>query len=59
MVSVAWMWSGTHLTDLLNFPASGKKIKSTGITHYFLNNFLITGHWQVVEKISILKQLKS
>jgi steroid delta-isomerase-like uncharacterized protein len=57
-VVITWLWTGTHLADLPGFPASGKSISSSGITIYYVANGLITGHWQITDRLGVFQQLR-
>jgi steroid delta-isomerase-like uncharacterized protein len=57
-VTVAWHWEGTFLADLPGFPATGKVVRTTGITIYHTSGARITGHHQVTDRLSVLQQLR-
>jgi steroid delta-isomerase-like uncharacterized protein len=54
---VSWIMSGTHQGDLPDFPATHKPFRITGITIYYLKDHKITGHWQSLDRLSLLGQL--
>lgn len=56
-VAVAWHWSGTHLGDLPGLPASGRPITMTGLTVYMFDGALLSGHWQVADRLGVYRQL--
>ncbi len=56
-IAVAWHWSGTHLGDLPDFPRSGASLQMSGLTLYSFNDGLISGHWQIADRLSIYQQL--
>jgi steroid delta-isomerase-like uncharacterized protein len=58
-VVATWLWVGTHRGDLPGFPASGKQIKMSGATVYYFANDRIDGHWQIVDRLGVLQQLRS
>jgi steroid delta-isomerase-like uncharacterized protein len=58
-VVATWLWAGTHRADLPGFPASGKQIKMSGATVYYFTNDRIDGHWQIVDRLGVLQQLRS
>jgi steroid delta-isomerase-like uncharacterized protein len=58
-VVATWLWAGTHRGDLPGFPASGKQIKMSGATVYYFTNDRIDGHWQIVDRLGVLQQLRS
>jgi len=57
-VVITWLWAGTHLADLPGFAASGKSISTSGITIYYVADGLITGHWQITDRLGVLLQLR-
>jgi steroid delta-isomerase-like uncharacterized protein len=57
-VVITWLWTGTHLADLPGIPASGKTISTSGITLYYIVDGLITGHWQVTDRLGVFQQLR-
>lgn len=56
-VSMAWLWSGTHLAPLGEFAPSGQTIEMSGVTHYMFENGRIAGHWQVSDRLAVYQQL--
>jgi steroid delta-isomerase-like uncharacterized protein len=56
-VAISWFMSGTQKGDLPNLPAAGKKINVSGLTIYYVSGGKITGHWQVIDRLSVLAQL--
>lgn len=58
-VAVTWLWSATHVTDFLGFPASGKSLRMSGVTVYqFDSANRISGHWQIADRLGIYRQLQ-
>lgn len=57
-VTVAWHWQGTFLADLPGFAATGKPVRTSGITIYHTSGAVITGHQQVTDRLSVLQQLR-
>jgi steroid delta-isomerase-like uncharacterized protein len=57
-VVVTWTWNGTHAGDLPGFPASGKEIRTSGMTVYYFEGDRITGHFQIVDRASVFQQLR-
>lgn len=58
-MAVTWLWSATHLGDLPGIPASGRPIRISGATIYsFDSSNRITGHWQVVDRLGVFRQLQ-
>ncbi len=56
-VAITWIMTGTNLGKIGDFPPTNKKIKTNGITIYFFNGNLISGHSQVFDRITVMKQL--
>lgn len=56
-IAAAWTWSGTHLGDIPGIPATGRKIKMSGLTIYQFNGDRLSGHWQVADRLSVFQQL--
>ncbi|OFX01540.1 MAG: hypothetical protein A3E78_08805 [Alphaproteobacteria bacterium RIFCSPHIGHO2_12_FULL_63_12] len=52
-----WRWTGTHLADLPGFPASGRVIKTSGVTIYDFEDGLLRGHRQQTDRLSVYRQL--
>jgi steroid delta-isomerase-like uncharacterized protein len=58
-VAINWNWNATHLGDLRGFPATGKPITMTGFTLYSFQDNLLTGHWQVCDRLGVFQQLQA
>jgi len=56
-VVATWQWNGTHKEDIPGFPASGKSIAMSGLTVYYFDGDRISGHWQIVDRLSVYQQL--
>ena len=56
-VAIAWRMRGTHTGPLGPYPATGRRIDVPGMTVYYFDDGRITGHWQVVDRISVAQQL--
>jgi steroid delta-isomerase-like uncharacterized protein len=56
-VAVSWTWRGTHLGDLPGFPASGRPLTMSGLTICDFEGDRLSGHWQVVDRLSVWRQL--
>lgn len=57
-VIVSWFMQGTNLGGLPGGrPPTNKKINVPGITIYYFNGDLISGHWQVFDKLVMYKDL--
>ncbi len=57
-VAVSWTWTGTFLADTPGFKATGKPVKTSGITIYSMSGDRITGHWQVTDRLGVFQQLR-
>jgi steroid delta-isomerase-like uncharacterized protein len=59
-VIATWRWSATHTGDCMGFAATGKPMTMSGATvYYFDDRGRITGHWQIVDRLGIYRQLHS
>ena len=59
-VAATWLWTATHLGDLPGFPASGRRLTMSGATVYgFDAEDRLTGHWQVTDRLGIVRQLQA
>jgi len=58
-IVATWDWKGTHEGDAPGFPASGKVITMSGMTVYYFDGSKISGHWQIVDRLSIFRQLSN
>lgn len=60
MVAVAWTWTATHCGDFPGFRATGKPLVMSGLTIYdFDRHGLLSGHWQVSDRLGIFQQLQT
>jgi len=57
-VAMTWRWVATHKGDLPGFPATGKEIRMSGATVYYVRDGLFTGHWQVTDRLGVYVQLQ-
>lgn len=58
-VVMTWLWTATHLGDILGFPASGKTIRMSGATAYLFDDAdRLTGHWQICDRLAVYQQLQ-
>jgi len=57
-VAITWLWRGTHMGEIAGFPATGKEIHMSGATVYYFDGKLITGHWQVADRLGVFRQLQ-
>ncbi|VTZ23130.1 conserved hypothetical protein [Methylocella tundrae] len=59
-VAMTWLWSATHAGDIPGFPATGKTIRMSGSTLYFVTpRVRLSGHWQITDRIGVLRQLQA
>jgi len=56
-VAITWELTGTNLGNIGDFPPTNKKIKTNGMTIYFFEDNLISGHSQVFDRTTVMKQL--
>jgi steroid delta-isomerase-like uncharacterized protein len=57
-VAVRWSAVGTQLGALPGVPASGRRLTFAGQTIYGLRDGLVTGHWQVIDRLGFVQQLR-
>lgn len=57
-VAVRWSAAGTQRGGLPGVPASGRRLRFSGQTMYELRNQQIAGHWQVVDRLGFVQQLR-
>jgi predicted ester cyclase len=57
-VAVRWSAAGTHTGNLRDLPATGKRLEFAGQTIYEVTGDRIAGHWQVVDRLGFLQQLR-
>jgi len=58
-VVMTWLWCGTHRGDLPGFPATDEMIRMSGATVYTFNKSeLLTGHWQISDRLGVFQQLQ-
>lgn len=58
-VAVRWSADGTHSGDLRALPATGKRLRFAGQTIYQVEACQVTGHWQVIDRLGFLEQVRS
>ena len=58
LVSVRWEAIGTQLGDIGNLKATGKKLSFHGQTIYEVKKILVSGHWQVIDRLGFIEQLR-
>ena len=57
-VAVRWSAAGTHTGDLRDLPATGKRLTFSGQTFYEVKDGQVAGHWQVVDRLGFIQQLR-
>lgn len=57
-VVIAWHWLATHQGDIPGFPATGKQIRMSGATVYYVEEGRFTGHWQITDRLGVYGQLR-
>ena len=58
-IAVRWQAEGTQSGDLRGVPATGKRLRFAGQTIYQLVDGQVAGHWQVVDRLGFLEQLRT
>ena len=56
-VAIAWTMRGTQTGPLGPLPPTGRRFAVQGITVYYFRGGRITGHRQVVDRLSVARQL--
>jgi steroid delta-isomerase-like uncharacterized protein len=56
-VAIAWSMRGTQTGAIGPLPATGRRIDVRGMTVYYFRDGRITGHRQVVDRLSVARQL--
>jgi predicted ester cyclase len=57
-VAVRWSAEGTHAGALRDLPATGRRVGFAGQTTYELRDGKVAGHWQVVDRLGFVQQLR-
>ena len=57
-VAVAWHWTGTFVTDMPGFKATGQPVNTSGVTIYNMEGDRISGHWQVTDRLGVFQQVR-
>jgi predicted ester cyclase len=55
---MTWFWVATHLGDIPGFPATGRQIRMSGATVYYIRGGRFTGHWQITDRLGVYIQLR-
>ena len=56
-IAISWIMTGTNLGKLGEIPATGKAIRTSGITIYYFKQGKISGHSQVFDRMTVFQQL--
>lgn len=56
-VAIAWSMHGTQTGALGPLPPTGRRINVQGMTIYYFREGRITGHRQIVDRLSVVRQL--
>ena len=57
-IAIAWTWTASHTGDVAGFAATGARLIMSGLTLYdFDGQNRIRGHWQVVDRLGVYRQL--
>jgi steroid delta-isomerase-like uncharacterized protein len=57
-VAVRWDAEGTHQADVAGLVATGRRLRFAGQTIYAVAEGLVSGHWQVIDRLGFLQQLR-
>ena len=57
-VAVSWHFVGTQKGNIPGLPTTNKKVTVYGLTIYYFANGKITGHWQIVDRLGFIGQLR-
>lgn len=56
-VAITWIMTGTNLGKIGGFPPTKKSIRTAGMTIYHFTDNLISGHTQIFDRVTVMKQL--
>lgn len=57
-IALAWTWAATHTGEVAGFAPTGARLIMSGLTVYdFDGEGRIRGHWQVVDRLGVYRQL--
>jgi predicted ester cyclase len=56
--AVRWRAEGKHSGNLRGLPATGKRLRFAGQTMYEMKDGQVAGHWQVVDRLGFVEQLR-
>lgn len=55
---MTWHWVATHKGDFPGVPATGKEVRMSGATVYYVKDGMFTGHWQITDRLGVYVQLQ-
>lgn len=57
-IAIAWTWAASHTGTVAGFAPTGARLAMSGLTIYdFDEHSRIRGHWQVVDRLGVYRQL--
>jgi len=56
-VAITWILTGTNLGMIGEYPPTKKNFKTKGVTIYHFKDGMISGHTQVFDRVTVMKQL--
>lgn len=56
-VAITWIMTGTNHGTIGDIPATNKSIRTTGATIYYFRDGKVSGHSQVFDRTTVMKQL--
>jgi len=56
-VAIAWTMRGTNTAPMGGRPATGSRVEARGITIYYCDKGYVTGHRQVVDRLTVVRQM--
>jgi len=57
-IAVRWSANGTQRGSLKGIPATNNKLHFNGQTFYEMEEGLLSGHWQVIDRLGFIEQLR-
>ena len=57
--AIRWTMSGTHQGDLPMLPATNLSFSITGMTFYYFEDGLVSGHRQAFDRLGFLAQIRA
>jgi len=56
-VAITWIMTGTNRGSIGDIPATNKSIRTSGCTIYYFRDGKVSGHSQVFDRTTVMKQL--